>query len=69
MCCAASRAPPHLPYLLPPCVGVFLLRHLQLNQQDRYWKSLRTLLLQAQNINEPRMINNPYIVVSSMLDA
>jgi len=48
---------------------VFLLRHLQLNQQDRYWKSLRTLLLQAQNINEPRMINNPYIVVSSMLDA
>lgn len=47
--------------------GVYLLRHLQLNQQDKYWRALRALLLQAQQLNDERMIDNPYLTAASML--
>jgi hypothetical protein len=46
---------------------VYLLRHLQLNQQEKYWRALRALLLQAQQLNDERMIDNPYLTAASML--
>ena len=49
------------------CAGVYLLRHLQLNQQEKYWRALRALLLQAQQLNDERMIDNPYLTAASML--
>jgi hypothetical protein len=50
--------------LLRRCTHV---RHLQLNQQEKYWRALRALLLQAQQLNDERMIDNPYLTAASML--
>lgn len=50
------------------CVaGVYLLRHWQLNQQDKYWRMLRQLVLQAQQLNDETLLDNPYLTVVHML--
>lgn len=47
--------------------GVYLLKHWQLNQQDRYWRTLRQLVLQAQQYGDERLLNNPYLTVNALL--
>lgn len=47
--------------------GVYLLKHWQLNQQDRYWRTLRQLVLQAQQMGEERLLSNPYLTVNALL--
>ncbi len=48
--------------------GVYLLRHWQLNQQDKYWRMLRHLVLQAQQLNDDSLLDNPYLTVVHMLN-
>jgi hypothetical protein len=48
--------------------GVYLLRHWQLNQQDKYWRMLRQLLIQAQQLNDDALLDNPYLTVAHMIN-
>ncbi len=48
-------------------MSVFLLRHLMHNQQARYWRALRHLFLQAQQLNDERLLQNPYLQVGVLL--
>lgn len=47
--------------------GVYLLKHWMLNQQDKYWRTLRQLILQAQQLDDERLLDNPYLQVCTML--
>jgi hypothetical protein len=53
--------------VVPPLAGVYLLRHWQLNQQDKYWRMLRQLVLQAQQLQDDTLLDNPYLTVAHML--
>ena len=48
--------------------GVYLLKHWMLNQQDKYWRTLRQLIAQAQHLNDNLLLDNPYQQISSMLN-
>eukprot|EP00798_Chlamydomonas_sp_ICE-L_P014204 gene14204-20174_t len=47
--------------------GVYLLNHWMLNQQDKYWRTLRQLVSQAQQVDDERLIQNPYLQICTML--
>lgn len=47
---APTPTPPHAltpPHARPLGAGVYLLKHWMLNQQDKYWRTLRQLILQV----------------------
>lgn len=46
-----------------------MLRHWQLNQQDKYWRMLRQLVLQAQQLMDESLLDNPCLTVTYMLNA
>ncbi|KAG2491347.1 hypothetical protein HYH03_010347 [Edaphochlamys debaryana] len=48
--------------------GVYLLKHWMLNQRDKYWRSLRHVLGTAQQLNDERLLDNPYLQVAAMLN-
>ncbi|KAG2491355.1 hypothetical protein HYH03_010354 [Edaphochlamys debaryana] len=48
--------------------GVYLLKHWMLNQHDKYWRSLRHVLGTAQQLNDERLLDNPYLQVAAMLN-
>jgi hypothetical protein len=40
-----------------------------LNQSDNYWHRLRQLIVQAQQLNDERLLDNPYLQTMYMLAA
>eukprot|EP00198_Chlamydomonas_reinhardtii_P002370 XP_001691706.1 predicted protein [Chlamydomonas reinhardtii] len=48
--------------------GVYLLKHWMLNQHDRYWRSLRHIIGTAQQLNDERLLDNPYLQMRTMLN-
>jgi hypothetical protein len=47
--------------------GVYLLRHWQLNHQDKYWRELRPLMRSAAVRDEPELLANPYLTLLHMM--
>ena len=48
-------------------MSVFLLRHLLLNAQQRYWRGLRHLVAAAQASEDDRLLPNPYLQCGTLL--
>ncbi|PNH02192.1 hypothetical protein TSOC_011861, partial [Tetrabaena socialis] len=48
--------------------GVYLLKHWMLNQNEKYWRSLRTIIGTAQQLNDERLLDNPYLQMRTMLN-
>ncbi len=40
-----------------------------LNQPHKYWQSMRQLVVQAQQLNDERLLHNPYLQISAMMTA
>lgn len=61
--------------MLSSCVDVrqcfylstFLLEHMMTHQQDRYWSGLRQLVIQAQHVNDERLLGNPFLQIGTLL--
>jgi hypothetical protein len=59
----------HAPVVRTPRhAGVYLLKHWMLNQHDRYWRSLRHIIGTAQQLNDERLLDNPYLQMRTMLN-
>ncbi|KXZ50930.1 hypothetical protein GPECTOR_14g176 [Gonium pectorale] len=48
--------------------GVYLLKHWMLNQHDKYWRTLRHIIGTAQQLNDERLLDNPYLQMRTMLN-
>ncbi len=48
---------------------MYLLQHWKLNQHDKYWRTLRQLIGTAQQCNDERLLDNPYLQMRAMLQA
>jgi hypothetical protein len=49
--------------------ALYLLKHMMLNQAERYWQALRQLVLRAQSANDEKVLGNPYLQISAMIDS
>jgi len=47
-------------------LSVFVLEHLMLHQQGRYWQALKQLLSQAQHTEDERLLANPFLQLQAL---
>ena len=49
-------------------LSLFLLRHLSTHAPQRYWRGLRQLVLQAQQVDDERVLGNPFLTAGTLLN-
>ncbi len=47
-------------------ISEFVLEHLMLHQQGRYWQALKQLLAEAQLIEDERLLSNPFLQLQAL---
>ena len=48
--------------------SVFLLEQLMVSQQDTYWGALRQLVGHAQQVDDERLLGNPFLQLGTLLN-
>lgn len=50
-------------------LSVFVLEHLMLHHQGRYWQALKQLLAKAQHREDERLLGNPFLQLQALFGA